>query len=44
MASALPIRMALDLPVGRYWLRVAVHDLGAGRAGSLEAPVKVGAE
>jgi VWFA-related protein len=43
MDTALPIRMALDLPKGQFSLRIAVHDLAAGRAGSLEVPVTVAA-
>jgi len=42
LAAGISIRMALDLPVGRAWLRIAVHDLNADRAGSLEAPVPPG--
>jgi len=41
MATGIPVRLALDLPVGQISLRVAVHDLAAGRAGSLEIPVLV---
>jgi len=33
------IRLPLDLPAGHYSLRIAVHDLAAGKAGSLEVPV-----
>jgi VWFA-related protein len=42
MSAGIPIRFPLDLPEGRLTLRVAVHDMGAGRAGSLEIPVMVG--
>jgi VWFA-related protein len=42
LATGISIRMALDLPVGRAWLRIAVHDLNADRAGSLEALVPPG--
>jgi len=42
LATGISIRMALDLPVGKAWLRIAVHDLNADRAGSLEAPVPPG--
>jgi hypothetical protein len=38
-AGGIPIRLALDLPAGPAFLRVAVHDLNAGSAGSLEIPV-----
>jgi hypothetical protein len=31
--------MALDLPSSEGFLRIAVQDLAAGRAGSLEIPV-----
>ena len=43
MASGIPIRLPLDLPAGQFSLRIAVHDLTAGRAGSLEVPVTVAA-
>ncbi len=33
-------RMALDLPAGPGFLRIAVQDLSAGRAGSLEVPLQ----
>jgi VWFA-related protein len=42
MAKGIPVRLGLDLPEGRFSLRIAVHDLGAGRAGSMEIPVTVG--
>lgn len=41
MATAIPVRLALDLPAGETSLRIAVHDLNAGRAGSLEIPIAV---
>jgi VWFA-related protein len=44
MATGIPIRLPLDLPEGRLTLRIAVHDLAAGRAGSLEIPVTVAAK
>jgi VWFA-related protein len=37
------IRLPLDLPAGQYFLRIAVHGLDAGRAGSLEVPITVAA-
>jgi VWFA-related protein len=43
MATGIPARLPLDLPAGQIALRIAVHDLAAGRAGSLEIPVKVAA-
>ena len=36
MANGLHARMFLDLPAGRGFLRIAVQDLNAGRAGSLK--------
>jgi VWFA-related protein len=39
MRNGVPVRMAIDLPAGPAYLRIAVHDLDAGRAGSLEVPV-----
>jgi hypothetical protein len=33
-------RMALDLPAEQIFLRIAVQDLNAGRAGSLEVPLQ----
>jgi VWFA-related protein len=44
MASGIPFRLPLDLPAGQFSLRIAVHDLAAGRAGSLEFPVLVAAK
>lgn len=43
MAAGLPVRMEIDLPEGQLWLRIAVHDLSAGRAGSMEVPLRVAA-
>jgi hypothetical protein len=42
MATGIPVRLALDLPAGQISLRIAVRDLAASRAGSLEIPVAVG--
>ena len=39
MANGLHARMFLDLPAGPGFLRIAVQDLNAGRAGSLEVPL-----
>jgi VWFA-related protein len=41
MSSGIPVRMVIDLPQGQFSLRIAVHDLAAGRAGSLEVPLIV---
>jgi hypothetical protein len=41
LARGLPAHLTLDLPVRRQYLRVAVYDFAAGRAGSLEVPVTV---
>jgi hypothetical protein len=43
METGIRVRFPLDLPAGRFSLRIAVHDLAAGRAGSLEFPVSVAA-
>jgi hypothetical protein len=40
LAHGLPIRMELDMPPGPGFLRAAVHDLTAGRAGSVEAAIQ----
>jgi hypothetical protein len=40
-ANGIPVRLAIDLPEGQAFLRIAVHDLTAGRAGSLELPISV---
>jgi VWFA-related protein len=42
MASGVPIRAELDLPEGQGSIRIAIHDISGGRAGSLEVPVLVG--
>ena len=44
IANGLHARMFLDLPAGPGFLRIAVQDLNAGRAGSLEVPVAVAAK
>jgi VWFA-related protein len=41
MTTGVPIRAELDLPEGQGSLRIAIHDLASGRAGSLEVPVMV---
>jgi VWFA-related protein len=41
MVSGVPIRAELDLPAGQGFLRIAIHDIAADRAGSLEVPVTV---
>jgi VWFA-related protein len=43
LSSGIPARLAIDLPQGRLTLRIAVHDLAAGQAGSLEVPLSVAA-
>jgi VWFA-related protein len=42
-AKGIRTRLSIDLPAGQISLRIAVHDLAAGRVGSLEVPVKVDA-
>jgi VWFA-related protein len=44
LATGLPLRMQLDLPAGREYLRVAVKDVSADHSGSLEVPVAVAAK
>jgi VWFA-related protein len=41
LTAGIPARLAIDLPQGEAFLRIAVHDLNAGRAGSLEIPLSV---
>ncbi len=41
MNSGIRGRLALDVPAGHQFLRVAVQDLLAGHAGSLEVPLNV---
>lgn len=36
--DGIPIRLALDLPPHRVFLRIAVHDLMSGKVGSIEIP------
>jgi VWFA-related protein len=43
MTNGLHARIPLDLPAGRISLRIAVQDLTAGRAGSMEVPLAVAA-
>jgi VWFA-related protein len=42
MNSGVPIRAELDLPEGQGSIRIAIHDIASGRAGSLEVPLSVG--
>ena len=42
--AGIRVRLLLDMPAGENSLRIAVHDLAAGRAGSLEIPVTVPAK
>jgi hypothetical protein len=42
MAHDMDFRLALDLPAGKYSLRVGVEDARSGRTGSLEIPLTVG--
>ncbi|HUY93698.1 MAG TPA: VWA domain-containing protein [Terracidiphilus sp.] len=39
--SGLPARLALEMPAGRDFLLVAVHDLNSARVGSIEIPLIV---
>jgi len=41
LAEGIPARLVIDLPEGEAFLRIAVHDLNAGRAGSLEVPLTI---
>jgi hypothetical protein len=41
LKGGLHARMFIDVPAGRESLRIAVQDLNAGRAGSLEVPLLV---
>lgn len=41
VANGVRVRLALDLPAGRVSLRIAVHDMGASRTGSLEVPLAI---
>jgi hypothetical protein len=41
MTYGVRVRMALDLPSGEGFLRIAVQDLSGTRVGSLEVPVAV---
>ena len=43
-AEGIRFRMALDVPAKPGFLRVAVHDLLAARAGSLEVPLRIAAK
>ena len=41
LARGIHVRLALDLPPGQGFLRIALHDLSVDRAGSLEIPLTV---
>jgi hypothetical protein len=34
-------RSELDVPDGKLWLRLAVHDVSADRVGSIQFPLKI---
>jgi len=42
--TGIAARIPLDVPAGRHYLRVTVHDLTSGNVGSLEVPVTVSAK
>jgi hypothetical protein len=42
MNSGVPLRAELDVPEGQGSIRIAIHDIASGRAGSLEVPLSVG--
>jgi VWFA-related protein len=44
LAAGVPLRLALDLPIGQFSLRIAAFDLAGLRTGSLEVPVVVAAK
>lgn len=44
MKTGIQARLPIDLPAGQGSLRIAVQDLAAGQAGSLEVPVTVAAK
>jgi VWFA-related protein len=44
LARGLPMRMALDLPAGHVFLRIAIHDRTADHSGALEVPLAVAAK
>ena len=44
MQHGIPHQVELDLPAGRLFLRVAVHDLSSNRIGSTEFPIYVAAQ
>jgi hypothetical protein len=41
MKNGVRSRIAIDVPAGHDFLRIAIEDLNAGRAGSLEVPLDV---
>jgi VWFA-related protein len=44
LSTGIPLRLAIDLPAGQYFLRIAVHDKNADHVGALEVPVMVAAK
>jgi len=44
MTNGILARLSIDLPAGQSYLRIAVQDLSANRAGSLEVPITVAAK
>lgn len=41
VSSGLPVRLAMEMPTGKDFLVVAVHDLNTSRVGSVEIPLAV---
>jgi hypothetical protein len=44
MSTGIHVRFPIDLPSGQISLRMAVHDMNAGRVGSMEVPVTVASQ
>lgn len=42
LQAGIPLHQEIDLPEGKGFLRVGVHDLVSGRIGTVEVPVDVG--
>jgi hypothetical protein len=41
MHAGIPLHLQIDLPQGKGFLRVGVHDLQSGRIGTVEIPIEV---
>jgi len=44
LTRGIPVQLAIDLPAGQQYLRIAIHDTTTDKAGALEVPLTVAAK